>query len=346
MNPADLPVREELAFYYPSAYWYEGETSDWIKTLLLFFDGVATLVPYSMRTRMADADPAVAGYLVELGLLRPLDAEEALEPWRHEEDIAAKVESYLDALLPDLQNEPLEILDAPHVLAVSKIPFKTRRYLKERGLARSVTSENITSELMVPRSVWRVVLTALAQFVSEKDRHNIGADLLPVTDQLDCVHFLQSHVQALRGAVVATDLGLMNIDLSAVPIDEVLDFRTRYGMEFRAYRRNLNRYMLALSSASFDQRLIMERDRTEELRDMRSKLEQEARPFGRLLRNAPFFLGITGAGVQVGAGDFLGGSGSAVAATGALFNKQPAQGEYTYLFRAAYHFPQRNDARR
>ncbi|HEY5989045.1 MAG TPA: hypothetical protein VIV12_22100, partial [Streptosporangiaceae bacterium] len=32
----------EIAFYYPGPLWRSGE---WVKTLLLFFDGVALLVP-------------------------------------------------------------------------------------------------------------------------------------------------------------------------------------------------------------------------------------------------------------------------------------------------------------
>jgi len=33
---------KELAFYYPGPVWHSG---DWIKNLILFFDGIALLVP-------------------------------------------------------------------------------------------------------------------------------------------------------------------------------------------------------------------------------------------------------------------------------------------------------------
>ena len=38
----------ELAFYYPNPMWTYG---DWIKNLVLFFDGIALLVPQYMKDR-------------------------------------------------------------------------------------------------------------------------------------------------------------------------------------------------------------------------------------------------------------------------------------------------------
>ena len=34
--------RRELGFYYPGQYWHD---ADWIKNLVLFFDGIAMLIP-------------------------------------------------------------------------------------------------------------------------------------------------------------------------------------------------------------------------------------------------------------------------------------------------------------
>ena len=44
----DTTEAQELAYYYPEPFWGDG---DWIKNLLLFFDGVAVLVPDYMRER-------------------------------------------------------------------------------------------------------------------------------------------------------------------------------------------------------------------------------------------------------------------------------------------------------
>ena len=37
--------RPEIGFYYPGQYWHD---ADWIKNLVLFFDGVAMLIPKYM----------------------------------------------------------------------------------------------------------------------------------------------------------------------------------------------------------------------------------------------------------------------------------------------------------
>jgi len=39
----------EIAFYYPNPMWYSG---DWVKSLILFFDGIGLLVPSYMKTAL------------------------------------------------------------------------------------------------------------------------------------------------------------------------------------------------------------------------------------------------------------------------------------------------------
>jgi hypothetical protein len=52
----------DLAYYYPQPYW-RGDESDGLKNLLLFFDGIAILLPRYMAGRPAAADPVFAGSL-------------------------------------------------------------------------------------------------------------------------------------------------------------------------------------------------------------------------------------------------------------------------------------------
>lgn len=51
--------RPDVAYYYPAPYWMPHET-DWIKSLLLFFDRVAILLPGYMYGRHRTADPTLA----------------------------------------------------------------------------------------------------------------------------------------------------------------------------------------------------------------------------------------------------------------------------------------------
>jgi hypothetical protein len=64
----------DLAYYYPAPYWLPNET-DKLKNLLLFFDGIAILLPRYMAGRERAADPFLADPLREMGLLTVLEPE-------------------------------------------------------------------------------------------------------------------------------------------------------------------------------------------------------------------------------------------------------------------------------
>ena len=61
--------RREIAYYYPAPYWGCGD-SGWMKSLLLFFDQLAILLPDYMYGRHVAEDPATVIPLEERGLLR------------------------------------------------------------------------------------------------------------------------------------------------------------------------------------------------------------------------------------------------------------------------------------
>ena len=51
-------MKPEVAFYYPGQYWRD---PDWIKNLILFFDGIAMLIPEYMRDGGGfDDEPIIA----------------------------------------------------------------------------------------------------------------------------------------------------------------------------------------------------------------------------------------------------------------------------------------------
>jgi hypothetical protein len=59
---ADQPVAKEIAYYYPNPMWRHG---DWVKSLIVFFDGVALLVPEYMKEKPELVDPAIVAGLNE-----------------------------------------------------------------------------------------------------------------------------------------------------------------------------------------------------------------------------------------------------------------------------------------
>jgi hypothetical protein len=64
--------------YLHGPYWHPGR-GDWIKSLLLFFDGVAILVPDYMYEQPLLADPILAQPLAERGLLYRLSPEKLVD---------------------------------------------------------------------------------------------------------------------------------------------------------------------------------------------------------------------------------------------------------------------------
>ena len=75
-EPAALTPTRELAYYYPDPMWRSG---DWIKNLVLFFDGVAILLPRYLREKPGRVDPAITAGLEEHGLLEIVEPEVAID---------------------------------------------------------------------------------------------------------------------------------------------------------------------------------------------------------------------------------------------------------------------------
>ena len=70
--------KPDIAYYYPAPYWLTGE-GNWVKSLLLFFDQVAILLPRYMYGRHAAADPTLVEPLEDRGLLRVLDPNDWID---------------------------------------------------------------------------------------------------------------------------------------------------------------------------------------------------------------------------------------------------------------------------
>lgn len=66
----------EVGFYYPNQFWYRG---DWIKNLILFFDGVGLLVPDYMKDRLDRFDPALVEGLRNHSLLHVIEPETVVD---------------------------------------------------------------------------------------------------------------------------------------------------------------------------------------------------------------------------------------------------------------------------
>jgi hypothetical protein len=329
----------EIAFYYPGHLWHRPE---WIKNLLLFFDGIGLLVPEYKVSEPEIVDPILAQPLRDKGLLHYLVADKVVD-----KDASQKLAAAIGDLLERGAFDSLRSDGtAFHAISRSRMGFEGDENiagelfakLKEPGLARP--SKDGVSIPLHPLLRY-LMLTLLSQILRPKGAA-IGLDLYPATDQPRIVEglteFLNLPSAPSAGHVVEFDLNTVSIDLTTVPLDEVLDFKKHHGEEHRAYARNIRKFTRELSLLSATERERAFRDRQSELDDLASDLKRRSRTAWRL--PASFALGLAGAYWTYLTGDWfgalLGGGAVAVAGIGDTPSEASA---FSYLFSARDHYP-------
>ena len=333
----DGPPAPEIAYYFPEPYWLASE-GGWIKSLLLFFDQVAILLPDYMYGRHAAADPTLAEPLEDRGLLLILQPESFVDEMttaRLTEIISTLVDEGAFDDLPDMG--PLAQLSMSRMGygAVARMAQDVYAELERRGLASG--SEDGVSIPMHP-AVRGVYLAVLAQLAREAGARQ-GLDLHPTTNGRGAIRafrgFMDLAPMPSRGNVVAFDTQQVSIDLDDIPLDEVLDFRAQNVEAHRRYMRNLRQFALELS-------LVEAPDRQRALEDRRSELEEQARDLkGRALSAwkspkdvAGFGLGLAGAAWSLAIGNPV---PAALGGLGAVLKMLPSAASgsaYSYLFKA------------
>jgi hypothetical protein len=289
--------QRETAYYYPEPYWIVREGS-WIKSLLLFFDEVAILLPEYMRGRHLAADPTLAEPLEDSGLLRVLEPE-----WFVDEASTSKLTDMVQWLV---EQNAFESLPEAHMaeLSMSRMGYsaihetahRVFEGLESRGLA--VKSQDGVSIPMHPfvRAVYLVLLAQLARDAGA--RH--GLDLLPTTNGPGVKDVFERYLtlppMPSRGRVISFDLDAVSIDLDAVPLDEVLAFRDENRDAYRRYMKNLRTFSLQVSGLDAGDRVRAFADRQAELTEEAHSLVHRAKEAWKSPKDvATFALGISGA---------------------------------------------------
>jgi len=204
----DPETPTEIAYYYPEPYWLAHE-GGWVKSLLLFFDEIAILLPSYMRGRHLLADPTLAGPVEERGLLRVLEPETFVD-----EGTATELTAVIEALVDEEVFGALSEVGSLAELSMSRMGYGTLRAvanrisakLQERGLATE--SEDGVSIPMHPevRSAYLLILAQLARATGARQ----GLDLHPVTNGREAGsalrHLLELKPMPSRGHIVDFDL--------------------------------------------------------------------------------------------------------------------------------------------
>jgi hypothetical protein len=326
---------KELAFYYPGPVWHSG---DWIKNLILFFDGIALLVPDYIKDKPDMVDPAIAAGLRNEGLLHILEPEKIVDSAATKKLADAMSEVIASGMLDKLAKGETEF----HELSFSRLggcgdvalATQILELLKKRGLARD--SEDGKSIPMHPM-VRALVLVLLAQILRPHGAA-IHAELSPATDRPQLIGALTEVLSVSpapsSGHVVASDLETVGVDLGPIPIDEVLAFRRENLKEHRAYARAVRRFVRELSQMPEKERAKALKDRLEEIRDIANDLKTLSRKSWK--RPATFAIGIAGAAWMLTTGDPIGALLAAGASLLGGGDSEPDAntGAYSYLFRA------------
>jgi hypothetical protein len=338
---SDGPV-PETAYYYPEPYWLTRE-GGWIKSLLLFFDEIAILLPSYMRDRNLVADPTLAQPLQDMGLLRVLQPETFVD-----EATATELTEVIEALIRGGAFDELSTAGGFAELSMSRMGFAVLRpvarrivdQLSARGLAMS--TQDGVSIPMHPRirSIYLVLLAQLARQTGVLS----GLDLHPVTNGRGAIeafeHLADLAPMPSRGQLVSMDFEVVSVDLDSVPLDDVLEFKRENGREHRRYMENLRTFALELS-------LLDEPDRGRALRDRRAELQDQARDLrARALAawKSPkdvtgFGLGFAGAAWSLAAHNPVPAVLSAVGAGLKMLPSGASGSVYSYLFRAQRSLP-------
>jgi hypothetical protein len=324
----------EIAFYYPNPFWNNG---DWIKNLILFFDGIGILVPKYMKDQVTDSDPAIVAGLKKHGLLHIFQPEKMVNKAATERLATAMVDILASGVLDRLAKDKSKFAELSFSRLGSEgdagLAAMIRDELIKRRLAKK--SQDGVSIPMHPK-VRSLILVLLSQILREPGR-TLGFDLSPVTDMPQIVEalgeFLSLSQTPSSGHVVAFDLYVVGVDLGSVPIDEILDFRRENLEQHRKYARSVRLFVEHVSLLPAKARAFAFEQRQAELNDLASDLRKLSR--GAWKRPASFALGMLGAAWTAAGKDLI---AAALAATSVLLSASDAGKEKPNVRASSYIF--------
>ena len=325
----------ETAYYYPAPYWALRE-SDWVKSLLLFFDDIAILLPNYMYGWHTAADPTLAQPLEDRGLLRVLDPNDWVD-----QEVAGKL---ADTIIELLANGVFD--DLPKTEYFAELSQSRIGYGADVKLAESVVAELQTKGLARPSEdgvsiplhpdVRTTILVILAQFSRVVGKRR-GMAIHPVTNCREAVGDLTATLSResmpSRDRIITLDLEPVTFDLATIPLDEVLQFRAQYQDTHRAYMRDVRGFISELADIdSPDEREKALLKRRQDIADAAHDIQKSTRTaFGKNL--ASWSLGIVGA--VWSASDPIGLALTAAGVITGLIPGSPNQvSAYSYLFSA------------
>ncbi|MBE4771235.1 hypothetical protein [Streptomyces caniscabiei] len=336
--------------YYASGWIWPHNYSGQIKSLLLFFDGVTLSLPAWRFPDVIDRSVDLGQSLFEKGLLINLPPEESLTPTsssRLAEGLTQWIRNHphrdtmpfdREESLWDTSSEHWGERDDQQIAAAGQFV----RELQNLGLAHMIDSRWCLSP-----DVYFLVLMAYCRSLQEEIAHRSDIVLQPVVD-INTSRFAYSRqfLEDLRGQpssttardpqrtaarVIESDWHEVGVDLSLVPLDEVLDFRAEHGESFRSYAQGLRNLLLAsekLNDEQFEAELSV---RSAQISEEAANLQKMTRrAFGQSVAAAVLALG--GATWTATQGDPIGALFATASAGVAFARPSRPVTAYSYFF--------------
>ena len=332
--------RPDVAYYYPAPYW-GWQQSGWVKSLLLFFDQIAILLPSYMYGRHQAADPELVEPLEDLGLLQVLEPNDWVD-----KEMANQLAEVVVELLTNGTFDDLPEADHFQELSQSRIGYSADINLAEflvdelqdRGLARPSTDGVSIPLHPTVRTTILVVLGQLSRIAGVKRGINIHPATNDPAAVTDLVKTLSREPMPSYGKVITLDLEPVSFDMDPVPLDDLLQFRADHQNTHRAYMRTLQHFMAELASIdASDEREALLLKRRQEVADAAHDLQRSTH---RTLRKnlTSWSLGLTGSAWSFSTGDPIGfalaAAGLVAGSIGNSKDNSKKVTAYSYLFEA------------
>ena len=330
-----MSERPDVAYYYPAPYW-GWDDSGWVKSLLLFFDQIAILLPGYMYGMHVDGDPSTVIPLEERGLLRVLEPND----WIDEETGVCLAELMVELLTNGAFDElprgvPFRELSQSRFGHGADVGLANMlvEELEAKGLARP--SEDGVSVPLHPtvRTTILVILGQLSRVAGARKDLNVHPATNDPQAITELIQTLSREPMPSADRVITLDLEPVGFDLASIPLDDILDFREEHRPAHRAYMRDLHRFMAELADIDdVDNRERILLERRQEIADAAHELQRSTRRLlGRKLASMSF--GLAGAGWSISQGDPL---GLALAVAALMFQTDPRRPSsitaYSYIF--------------
>ncbi|GAA2275642.1 hypothetical protein GCM10009853_032220 [Glycomyces scopariae] len=219
---------------------------EWVKALLLFFDDIAILAPWTpmlLDQIVAPIHRSLSQPLLDEGLLHVLDPSEFVDPPMVEQMAAIMVELITTGAFDAFDRKLASQRGLNPQGFISKVRFG---YDAAPSLAQMVHDELIERGLAAPANGNRfaidpavrvIVLVLLAQLARAAGQRR-GFNLHPSTCAPSVHHALNRvlNLPAMpsQGNVASIDVGTIAIDLRAVPLEDIIGFRKSNSRQSRA----------------------------------------------------------------------------------------------------------------